>query len=124
MANNRGARVAELMRDPFTVAEDEEQGQSRTSIGNDEHKDGCLQGPTHYFSVSALMVPVYLLCRCSSCDAAVYRRSDIITVACVKGKRRRRERDEEHTEVDRRSKSIFFLLRNVQLSNSGVSQHD
>lgn len=35
------------------------------------------QQRTYYFSVSALMVPVYLLCRCSSCEAAVYRRSDI-----------------------------------------------
>lgn len=25
------------------------------------------------------MVPVYLLCRCSSCEAAVYRRSDILS---------------------------------------------
>lgn len=66
------------MCDPFTVLEQKvkSDGWSAKSIERGEMAPQS-KPKTYYFSVSALMVPVYLLCRCSSCEAAVYRRSDI-----------------------------------------------
>lgn len=64
-------RVSQLMCDPFTA---------RNRDGVSWHcSQHVLKTNTYCFSVSALMVPVYLLCRCSSCVAAVYRKSDMVT---------------------------------------------
>lgn len=91
MAHDGRARVAHLVRDPLAVA---------VKFTAEERKDGTVSflqpssrdtrsttqaAGTHYFSVSALMVPVYLLCRCSSCEAAVYRRSDMLAYDLAPG---------------------------------------
>ena len=91
MANDGGAGIPELMRDPFAVARQNVDRRNTKSASNkhindrDTREGGRGVNHTHYFSVSALMVPVYLLCKCSSCEAAVYRRSDILYLEpCVR----------------------------------------
>lgn len=92
VTDDRGASVPELVCDPFAVTNEAE---TKTGTGypesawtalhqTEEHeKRRGIGRHTHYFSMSALMVPVYLLCRCSSCEAAVYRRSDILRRLCL-----------------------------------------